>query len=148
MSGVVQLFGEAVQPWDSYPARSLGTWVVPPHRLTLPAPWPDSAGRSPRPWKVTTTRLMSVQQMVQTGVSEAGHQPRVTLSLWDRSVGNLRILPSQTVSGKEPHTGRGRAPTNFLDINSWVKLSLPGLLASTRNMFSQSFPLELGPRAL
>ena len=46
------------------------------------------------------------------------------------------------------HTGRGRAPTNFLDINSWVKLSLPGLLASTRNMFSQSFPLELGPRAL
>lgn len=76
---------------------------------------------------------MSFQQMVETGVSEAGHQPKVTLSTWDRSDGKPQNTSfSDCVGQREPHTCQGKAPTNFLDMNSWVKLSFPGLLASTR----------------
>lgn len=40
----------------------------------------------------------------------------------------------------------GKAPTNLLGIHSWVKLSFPGLLANTWNMFSLSVLLFIaGP---
>lgn len=90
LSSVMQLGVMGGQPRGSNPDQPLRTRAVPPDCPIVPArdehSWPDSATKLSRwPWKVTRTRIMSTQQMVETRVSDAGQQPRVTLSIWDPS---------------------------------------------------------------
>ena len=61
----------------------------------------------------------------------------------------MQILESFLLDSRrqtEAPTCQGKAATNLLGIHSRVKLSFPGLLANTRNMFSLSvLPFIAGP---